>query len=173
MQLSAPVWALRQLGDILYCGDARGMLFAYSWSQLTANSARLNDSKPVFEVSAFGVEPGKMNPHEVNSIETLGENKLIYGGAFDNAVRLADSERPDKVISTFNGHEGNVNELVTRSEHEFVSASEDGTVRVWDTRTAQASRLIRICDEPQLRRNGCGIGVCALDICGSLMVIFQ
>lgn len=170
VELSDPIWALCHLGEVLLCGDAQGALFAYSCSQLTSASSSLTQPKPMFCVNAFGIQPLRTNPNEVNTIEALSKTQFVYGGAFDYAVRLVDAERPDKVVSKFDGHKGSINELVARSENEFLSASDDGTVRVWDTRSDHMARIIRVCDQPELRRSGCGVGVCALDLHGSLMV---
>ena len=60
-----------------------------------------------------------------------------------------------------------------RSDSEFLSASEDGTVRLWDLRIPNVVHTLRICDEAQLKRPGCGKGVCALDVQGSFMVSIQ
>lgn len=61
--------------------------------------------------------------------------------------------------------------MAKRTENEFLSASEDGTVRLWDIRSQDTAHIIRVCDEPQLTRNNCGKGVCALDANSSFMVL--
>lgn len=101
VELSDPIWALCHLGEVLLCGDAQGALFAYSCSQLTSASSSLTQPKPMFCVNAFGIQPLRTNPNEVNTIEALSKTQFVYGGAFDYAVRLVDAERPDKVVYRF------------------------------------------------------------------------
>lgn len=167
IRLERPVFALHTFDSLLICGDCSGQLFAYDWSVLGKTSSDLETPKRIFQVNAFTTGLGAPAPDEVNAITSM-DGRILYAGAGNCAVNILDIQRPDKVISSFAGHEDYVNEIAVRSPYEFISASEDGTVRLWDTRVGIA-HVIRVYDEPAVRTNN-GKGVCALAVHGAFMV---
>ncbi|VDK19888.1 unnamed protein product [Anisakis simplex] len=187
--------------NILLCGTENGQILGYSWKSLvrvgsqgshgsgsTSQSGVAEvDMKPEFAFTVPGgdalssggdVLMGGNGAGEVNTIVKLRDGdetaKVAYAGAMDFGIRVVDAERFDKVISVLSGHRSHVNELVARSENELISASEDGTVRVWDLRTkGSSSRVIEVWQNRELKQEGephRGKGVCALAAEGSLMV---
>ncbi|VDN34152.1 unnamed protein product [Gongylonema pulchrum] len=67
-----------------------------------------------------------------------------------------------QIIATYSGHDEYVNELALQSANVFLSASEDGTVRLWDTRSKD-NHIFRVAANEKLRQDSCGRGICALD----------
>uniref|UniRef100_A0A0N5AR87 WD_REPEATS_REGION domain-containing protein n=1 Tax=Syphacia muris TaxID=451379 RepID=A0A0N5AR87_9BILA len=170
IKLQHPVFALYPFKTVLLCGDSYGYLYAYQWSSIVNLTPTSLNPRTVFEVNHFSsTEQTKVLPNELNAVTSVGD-RIICGGAGDYGIRLLDPERPNKVIRLFSGHADYINELKSRSENEFLSASEDGTVRLWDTRMNEVAHVFYISQEMRLKEPGCGIGVCALDVQGSFMV---
>lgn len=73
------------------------------------------------------------------------------------------------MIHSFSGHTDNINELAVRSPNDFLSASEDGTVQMWDVRS-NSVHVFDVSSESSVDRDR-GFGVCALDVDEDFMVI--
>ncbi|KAI2640100.1 WD-repeat protein pop3 [Xylaria nigripes] len=72
----------------------------------------------------------------------ISPDKRFLAAAGHNAVRLYDikSTNPNPLL-TFEGHTGNVTGVAFHCESKWmVTSSEDGTVRVWETRTGTIQR---------------------------------
>uniref|UniRef100_A0A915PDH3 WD_REPEATS_REGION domain-containing protein n=1 Tax=Setaria digitata TaxID=48799 RepID=A0A915PDH3_9BILA len=168
LKLDEPVYALSSVHSRIVCGNAVGQLAIYDWNDIIHSDT----SDPCFPISKFNGFPAGLSvapPCEINAVSCINNRYILYAGAGDNAIRLVEIERPDKVISTFVGHTEYVNELAVQSEHVFLSSSEDGTVRLWDTRSKDL-HIFNVASEEKLRRRNCGKGICALDIEEDFMV---
>ncbi|KJH50683.1 WD domain, G-beta repeat protein [Dictyocaulus viviparus] len=171
LQLSEPVFAMRTVDQLLVCGDASGRIFAYDWAELVKRS----DVSPK-TVFSFGVFDGLQSPvavlHEANGLLYCSETERLYvGGAADNAIREYDVNVPNKPIHVFSGHSATICELASASPEQLLSASADGTVRVWDVRKNTEGHVICVADEPKkfnnMNRNYAALGqneVCSLFI---------
>jgi len=70
-------------------------------------------------------------PSRVHSVGLSSKGEYALTGGTDGAVRLYDTE-PVRLLHEFNGHTGQINRLEFSKDRSFaVSASEDGTLRVW------------------------------------------
>ncbi|KIH65144.1 hypothetical protein ANCDUO_04535 [Ancylostoma duodenale] len=136
IQLQQPVFAMKTVDQLLVCGDATGRVFAYDWAELIKRSDAA--PKTVFNFGVFdGTQPSVAGPHEVNGLLYCAETERLYvGGAADNAVREYDVNVPNKLASV--------------SREQLLSASTDGTVRVWDVRKKTGSHTIKVADEPKV-----------------------
>ncbi|XP_074642429.1 THO complex subunit 6 homolog [Tubulanus polymorphus] len=112
---------------------------------------------------------------EVNSLVLDNKNgtNSLFGAGGDGNVYMWDLES-GKLQNTFRGHTDYIHSLTLRkSSNECLSASEDGTVRVWDVRIPQeAAHVIEPykterCNRPHL---GKWIGCIAMDSADDWMV---
>ncbi|WVQ82670.1 hypothetical protein IAT38_004802 [Cryptococcus sp. DSM 104549] len=78
---------------------------------------------------------------QVNRL-AISPDKAYLAAAGNGAVRIWDIHSPSNTpIATLEGHQGNVVALAYSAMGKWiVTGSEDGTVKVWDTRTAQMQR---------------------------------
>ncbi|KAF2840634.1 WD40 repeat-like protein [Patellaria atrata CBS 101060] len=83
-------------------------------------------------------------PHPDSQVNRLciSPDKRFLAAAGNHAVKLYDikSSNPNPVL-TFDGHTGNVTGVAFHCEGKWmVTSSEDGTVKIWDTRTGSVQR---------------------------------
>ncbi|KAM3719337.1 THO complex subunit [Dirofilaria immitis] len=168
LKLNEPIFALSTVHSRLICGNAVGQLTIYNWDDII-HSDSSDSCDPLYRFSGFPTNLSIAPPCEINAIVCIDNSRVLFAGAGDNAIRLMEIERPDKIISTFAGHSEYVNELAVRSEHVFLSSSEDGTVRLWDVRSKDIY-IFNVASEEKLRRSKCGRGICALDVEEDFMV---
>ncbi|EFO15663.2 hypothetical protein LOAG_12846 [Loa loa] len=167
LKLDEPIFALSTVHSKLVCGNSVGQLAIYNWDDIT-HFGTSDRCDPLCKFSGFPANLPVVPPCEINAIACIDNSSMLYAGAGDNAIRLVQIERPDKIISTFVGHGEYVNELAVQSEHVFLSSSEDGTVRLWDVRSKYI-HVFNVASEGKLR-SGCGRGVCALDVEEDFMI---
>ncbi|VDN40047.1 unnamed protein product [Gongylonema pulchrum] len=170
LEVTEPVYAMTSILDRLVCGDAAGQLSVYTWADVGSFS-QSGQLAPICRFSAFPTNISAAPPNEINALAMMNGDRILYAGAMDNAVRLASIERPDKIIATYSGHDEYVNELALQSANVFLSASEDGTVRLWDTRSKD-NHIFRVAANEKLRQDSSGRGICALDAEEDFMVRF-
>ncbi|VDL79768.1 unnamed protein product [Nippostrongylus brasiliensis] len=96
--------------------------------------------------------------------------RLYVCGAADNAVREYDVNVPKKPVRLYSGHLSTVCELASASRDQLLSASADGTVRVWDVRKNTEGHVIKVADEPKVARPTWGRCVSALSVDNKFMV---
>ncbi|CAG9534381.1 unnamed protein product [Cercopithifilaria johnstoni] len=168
LNLDEPIYALATVHSRLVCGNSVGHLAIYNWDDIT-HSHTSDRCGPLCKFSGFPANLSVTPPCEINSVACIDNSYVLYAGAGDNAIRLIELNRPDKVISTFVGHGEYVNELAVQSEHVFLSSSEDGTVRLWDVRSKNI-HVFNVAMEEKLSRSNCGRGICALDVEEDFMV---
>jgi len=80
-------------------------------------------------------------PDKVLSVAISPDGKYIASGSADSTIRLWSMKGSQaKLLSTFNGHEGEVHSLAFSPDIKYiVSGSEDSTVRLWSV----AGRLLK------------------------------
>lgn len=80
-----------------------------------------------------GLKPPTGNTHNVSVVKWNQFDSTYQFAAVhdDNVIKLWDI-RNNKPLSTYNGHADSITSLEWTSPEEFVSASADGTVRVWN-----------------------------------------
>ncbi|PIO67609.1 WD domain, G-beta repeat protein [Teladorsagia circumcincta] len=149
IQVRDAVFAMKTVDQLLVCGDSKGRIFAYDWSELTKRTDV--PPKTLFSFGVFnGAHCSVPGPHEVNGLMYCSETERLYvGGAADNAVREFDINVPNKPLRSFSGHSSTVCELASASSDQLLSASADGTVRVWDVRGRSEGHVIKVADEPR------------------------
>ncbi|KAK6027204.1 WD domain, G-beta repeat protein [Ostertagia ostertagi] len=150
IQVRDAVFAMKTVDQLLVCGDSKGRIFAYDWSELTKRTDV--PPKTLFSFGVFnGAQCSVPGPHEVNGLMYRCETERLYvGGAADNAVREFDINVPNKPLRSFSGHSSTVCELASASRDQLLSASADGTVRVWDVRGRSEGHVIKVADEPRV-----------------------
>ncbi|ETN70464.1 WD domain, G-beta repeat protein [Necator americanus] len=161
---------MKTVDQLLVCGDATGRVFAYDWAEIVKRNEAV--PKTVFSFGVFdGTQPSVAGPHEVNGLLYCPEKERLYvGGAADNAVREYDINVPNKPIRLFMGHHGAVCELGSASREQLLSASADGSVRVWDIRKKMGSHVIKVADEAKVSRPEFGKCISALSVDNKFMV---
>jgi len=129
-------------------GPVTGLRFASDGMRLASVSAdktlriwNLGDGQVVGQIEA---------PAPLNAVAFVGEEKLVAIGGADNSIRLWDlaaitanpkPAEPPKPVKEFPGHGGPVTCLQPAAAGaELVSASQDGTVRVWNVAAGNAVR---------------------------------
>lgn len=73
--------------------------------------------------------------------QSKDDSMLLSGGAGDCQVYLTDVDK-QKTVKTFAGHQGHIYSLFTWDSYNFVSASQDGTTRVWDIRQSDCIHVV-------------------------------
>ncbi len=83
-------------------------------------------------------------PHESNALELAfsADGKWLAADGNDHIIHIWDVSAASKV-HTLAGHEGRITGLVFRSNDELISASEDGTVRLWNVTEEREIRRYR------------------------------
>lgn len=168
LKLDEPVFALSTVQSRLVCGNSVGQLAVYNWNDII-HSHTSDYCDPLYKFNDFPTKLSVAPPYEINTLACIDNSSVLYAGAGDNAIRLMEIERPDKIISTFFGHSEYINELAVQSEHVFLSSSEDGSVRLWDVRSKDI-HIFNVASEGKLKRSSFGRGVCALDVEEDFMV---
>ncbi|XGW10872.1 hypothetical protein V3C99_012405, partial [Haemonchus contortus] len=170
IQVKDPVFAMKTVDQLLMCGDSKGRIFAYDWNELIKRAD--GSPKALFSFGVFdGAQCSVPGPHEVNDLLYCNETeRLFVGGAADNAIREYDINVPHKPLRSFAGHSSTVCELASASSDQLLSASADGTVRVWDVRKRTEGHVIKVADEPRVSRPNWGRCVSALSVDNKFMV---
>lgn len=83
-------------------------------------------------------------PHESNALELAfsADGKWLAADGNDHIIHIWDVSAASKV-HTLAGHEGRITGLAFRSNDELISASEDGTVRLWNVTEEREIRRYR------------------------------
>ncbi|KAL4223675.1 THO complex subunit 6 [Mactra antiquata] len=115
--------------ETLLISAGNGDICAWKWSEILDKAAKLVWSIKVPQLQAY------TNP-EINSLALSKQETglQLFAGSGDNNVYTWDIESGQQTNS-FSGHKDYVHCVCTKnSGRECVSASEDGTVRIWDCR---------------------------------------
>ena len=131
----------------------RDKISAYDWNSLCGADKRGEDT--CWELML----PGR---GEVNSMETLGEARLVVG-AGDTNVLLLDLETR-AVVRTYSGHSGFIHSVDTSSDKILVSGGEEGEVRVWDLSQSECVHSMKPSDTSDLSRPKLGVHVSSVAV---------
>ncbi|CAN7988669.1 unnamed protein product [Ixodes pacificus] len=167
---SSSIFALVMSEDFLISGG-NGEILAWDWSSLKKKTAKKSWSLSIPQGENI-VQP------EVNTLVLTGkdsEQRVLLAGCGDNKVYAWDIETRI-LLSTFDRHVDYIHALAVKANNvEVFSASEDGSVKLWDLRTpAKEVSCIEPFKNEELQRPRYGkwIGCVGLDssdewvICG-------
>lgn len=98
LKLDEPILALSTVHSRLVCGNAVGELAVYKWDDITQFDTS-DKCNPLSKFSGFPTNVLVAPPCEINAVSCIDNSFLLYAGAGDNAIRLMEIERPDKVSS--------------------------------------------------------------------------
>ncbi|XP_072224513.1 THO complex subunit 6 homolog [Leuresthes tenuis] len=141
-----PVFSLLSNDGVLLSAG-NGEVSAWSWTELIKKNVKaLWTKRPHYRSS---LEIPEINSMAVNA----RDNSLVLGGG-DNNLHVLDLEH-GLFKAVLQGHTDYVHCVCTRErEAELLSGSEDGAVRMWDSRTGQSVHCIEVhkyesCARPQ------------------------
>ncbi|KAL5016789.1 hypothetical protein ScPMuIL_006378 [Solemya velum] len=148
--------------DILLISAGAGNIHAWKWADILNKAPK--------QVWAWAVpKKNQFTIPEVNSIvvdQQEESSSRLFAGCGDNDVHVWDMEAGQQLVS-LSGHEDYIHCVATKNKgRECVSASEDGTIRIWDSRTeGEAVHIIEpykqeICARPEF---GKWLGCVAMD----------
>lgn len=115
--------------DTLLISGGNGPIKAWKWSDILSQSPRVLWSWNI-------PKKGPFSQPEINSIVVnTGEDKNeVFAGCGDNNIYIWDLESGQQKV-TLSAHENYIHSLALKNGNTCASASEDGTVKIWDTRS--------------------------------------
>ncbi|XP_062263585.1 THO complex subunit 6 homolog isoform X3 [Platichthys flesus] len=131
-----PIFSLLST-DCFLLSTGNGEISAWSWTELIKKNVKpLWTKRPNYKSS--------LEIPEINSMTVQSrDNSLVIGGG-DNNVHILDLEH-GVFKSVLQGHTDYVHCVSVRErEAEILSGSEDGAVRIWDSRTGQCVHCIEV-----------------------------
>lgn len=140
-------------------GEIRGWL----WKSVIAGK----NVQTQFKISV-PASRDRSEPTDVNSLIYNAADNQICAGCGDNNIYMFDLEG-GKLIRTLSGHSGFIHS-VHLSDNRLVSASEDGTVRLWDMRQSTTTNIIKPYENDQLNRPELGKWVGAASLSGEWLL---
>ncbi|KAE8744757.1 hypothetical protein FOCC_FOCC008573 [Frankliniella occidentalis] len=134
-----------------------GEIKGQTWDSVTGGKKE----KPRFKV-LIPAQRERSEQTDVNSLQYNSADERLCAGCGDNNIYIFNLES-GKLIRTLSGHTGFIHSI-NLSENQLVSASEDGTVRLWDMRQTAATNIIKPFENPRLNRPELGkwVGAAAL-----------
>ncbi|XP_012272763.1 THO complex subunit 6 homolog [Orussus abietinus] len=123
--------------NFLLTGSA-GEISGWDWKVVTSSKA------PKIKLSWNIQLPSNKDSFErtdVNYMVYSKETHLLYAGCGDNNIYVIHLE-DGKILTTFSGHEDYIHCLSISSD-QLASASEDGSVRLWDLRKKENTNVLR------------------------------
>lgn len=97
---------------------------------------------------------GVLEIPDVNSLYLNKENKNLYAGCGDNLINCIDLEY-GKIMNSFNEHKDFIH-CVSGFSNKIASASEDGTIKIWDERDKSSTYTIEPYKNTELIRSSFG-----------------
>jgi len=128
---SKPIQGMASSTEHLIVGG-KNQLYGYSWNQLKTKGA-CKETKPSWTINLN--IPTDFGSKETVDYITLDKNGTIFVACGDNCIRAVDMEY-GKVTSVFSGHDDLIHSM-SNFGSQLSSASEDGTVCLWDTKRAK------------------------------------
>jgi len=122
----------------VYCLDWFGDVIATGSNDKAINVWKYRNDK----LRPFG-EPLLGHRSTVRNLKFFEDGKLISVGGGDNAARLWDPAFGGQ-IDLFQGHDAGVFGLDVVEEKQFVTSSQDGSIRFWDARTGGSSAIAEL-----------------------------
>ncbi|XP_046633975.1 THO complex subunit 6 homolog [Daphnia pulicaria] len=161
-----PLQAITSLNDNLLVGG-KNCIEAFSWNQLVLPQNSDEKVKPCWKVDLR--LPTDFGTKETVDCMINGENSTFVACG-DNNIHHVDLEY-GKVKQTFSGHTDFIHSM-SLVGNQLSSASEDGTVCIWDTRKSKPNHVITPHLESKLNRPHLGkwVGAVAMNedwlVCG-------
>lgn len=106
LKLDEPIYALSTVHSRLVGGNSMGHLAVYNWDDITHPDTSYR-CDPLCKFSGFPTNLSIAPPCEINAVACIDSSYVLYAGAGDNAVRLIELDRPDKVCFTFFSYASN------------------------------------------------------------------
>lgn len=149
--------------DFLIVGGV-GEIKGFEWKTVIAGR---NEQSFKIQVPA---QRNKSEPTDVNCLIYNSVDNQVYAGCGDNNIYVFSLE-DGKLIRSLKGHSGFIHSIHF-GDKQLVSASEDGTVRLWDLRHPSQPNIIKPYMEERLARPDLGnwVGAAAINddwlVCG-------
>lgn len=135
--------------NFVIVGTRNATVTGYSWmkNEITKKAWEVKLSSSV--VNKDSVDPKWT---EVNSFWVDKVNNLLFAGCGDNQVYAINLEN-GKIVREFDGHKDYIHCVQgSPSDNRIFSASEDGSVKFWDSRTKQCTDMIEPFKNENLHR---------------------
>lgn len=160
---SARVLSLVFYKNTLIVGTNVGAIYGFSWykNRLTKKSWE----------TVIASKNGS-SPSDINALYLEKDDGILIVGCGDNNVYAIDIEGGGKIVRTFKGHTNYIHCIDGVAQHKLYTASEDGLIKFWDSRTARSVNQLEPYKNEQLERPDFGKWqgtVCATDnwlLCG-------
>jgi len=172
MKHGGPIFSIKWLDETRFLsgsGDTKTMLW-----DITLGGGEVKEPVQTFSGhGSFDRETGKTGSGDVNGIETWGDLNQFLTCSADNSTRMYDlrvrTAEHAGVVATCFGHEAPVNKVVMMQNSNntaFGTASDDGTVRLWDMRTLKQLNQIGDVDDTNGASSLCFTASGAMTIVG-------
>ncbi|KAH7422794.1 hypothetical protein KP509_12G026000 [Ceratopteris richardii] len=133
---------------LLSCGDD-GKIQGWHWKRIEqgdfSNYSDGRLQKPDFILAnpqQKGLRGALAPVPEINAIATDSQEGYVFSATGSGHAYCWDLER-EKIITTFEGHSDYLHCICSRpSQKQVITGSEDGTVRIWDCRTAETIAIL-------------------------------
>lgn len=116
-----------------------GEINGWDWKSVTSSSGKA--PKPSWSLQLPSCKD-ILEKADVNSLDFKEEPGYIYAGCGDNKVHIFSIE-DGRLVRSLEGHEDYIHSVQSYADNQIVSASEDGTVRLWDLRQTRATAVIQ------------------------------
>lgn len=144
-QVPAPTDTLSVI--LVTAGYDHTIRFWEAWSGICSRTIQHSDS----QVNRLAISPDKRFLAAAGHTHVrlydcshggLGNNSSTAGNTTANHHNPSQANSTGNPIATFDGHNGNVTSLAWHCDAKWlVTGSEDGTLKIWDTRTSRAQRV--------------------------------
>lgn len=129
--------------NTLIVGTNVGTILGFSWYKY-----RL--TKKSWEV--YVASKNHSGPNDINTLHLQPDESLLHVGCGDNNLYAVDIEGGGKIVRTFKGHSDYIHSIASTASNKLYSASEDGFIRFWDTRTARCTNQLQPHKDGRLKR---------------------
>lgn len=138
------VQSLSFYGNALIVGTNVGIIIGFTWLK-----KRLTGKK-AWELQ---MPPGKLSSDQcdINSMWLNEKDGVLYAGCGDNNVYSIDLNN-GQIVHTFTGHTDYIHWIDGTVDNILYSASEDGSVRIWDRRSKHLTNRVEPFKDERIER---------------------
>lgn len=115
--------------NTLIVGTNAGLVYGFSW-----HKHRL--TKKAWEV--FIASKNGSHQNDVNALHIQTDDDHLIVGCGDNNAYAIDIEGGGKIVRNYKGHTDYIHCIDGLDQHRLYSASEDGLIKFWDSRTVRS-----------------------------------